>query len=82
MIYEHLGGIKKTLVNYINILHVFSKNLGGGGGILKFMSKIIFINKKYKREGGFFEKSRGPWPLSPPPPPFLHQSPARVNKNK
>ena len=62
MIYEHLGGIKKTLVNYINILHVFSKNLGGGG-ILKFMSKIIFINKKYEREGGFFEKSRGPWPL-------------------
>ena len=33
MIYEHLGGIKKTLVNYINILHVFSKNLGGGGNI-------------------------------------------------
>ena len=31
MIYEHLEGIKKTLVNYINILHVFSKNLGGGG---------------------------------------------------
>ena len=29
MIYEHLEGIKKTLVNYINILHVFSKNLGG-----------------------------------------------------
>ena len=68
MIYEHLGGIKKTLVNYINILHVFSKNLGGGG-ILKFMSKIIFINKKYEREGGFLKSQGGHGPSRPP---FLH----------
>ena len=43
---------KKKLVNYINVLHVFSKNLGGA--LFKFMSTFFFLYQKYKRA---FEKS-------------------------
>ena len=62
-----IRGNKKSLVNYINAIHVFSKNIRGQ--LLKFMSKIIYIYKikKYKREGGFLESQRGHSPPSPPP---------------
>ena len=64
-----IRGNKKSLVNYINAIHVFSKNIRGQ--LLKFMSKIIYIYiykiKKYKREGGFLESQRGHGPPSPHP---------------
>ena len=44
---------KNVLVNYINALHVFSKNLRGP--LLEFMSKIKYFYQNYKRER-IFEK--------------------------
>ena len=46
---------KNVLVNYINALHVFSKNLMGP--LLEFMSKIKYFYQNYKRED--FLKVRG-----------------------
>ena len=39
---------KNVLVNYINALHVFCKNLRGP--LLEFMSKIKYFYQNYKRE--------------------------------
>ena len=48
-----IKGNKNALVNYINALHVFSKNLVGH--YLIFLSKIILFCQNYKRDGGFLK---------------------------
>ena len=49
---------KKKLANYINVLLVFSKNLGGA--LFKFMCKIIylFFLPKIQEDGRIFEESK------------------------
>ena len=62
---EQLERIKSVLVNYINALHVFSKNKVGP--LLKFISKIFYT--KNTRGWEDFSKSEGGH--GPPRPPFL-----------
>ena len=54
-----------ALVSYINVLHIFSKNLGGP--LLKFMSKFFFP-QKYKTVGGFLKSKTTPLPHPSPRP--------------
>ena len=53
-------GIKNTLVNYINILHIFSENLRGAINNGIYVQDYSFLPKI--QGGRIFEKSRGHWP--------------------
>ena len=56
-----------ALVSYINVLHIFSKNLGGP--LFKFTYKFFLIffflfYQIYKKEDGFLKSQEGPSPPS------------------